>query len=419
MKKLLAILVAILMIVTTVPFAFAADVVESGNCGANGDNLTWSLDSDGVLTISGEGEMQEIFIYAYQPWEDYDYDIKEVVIEEGVTKIARAAFFALINLEKVTISSTAEFEDFDFCFTGCTSLKEFIVSPANPYYCTDEYGVVFSKDKKTLLKAFDLSDVDYVIPDTVTSVAEEAFRQIKIKSLIVNYTSMNMAAGAEVGKLIVDCDWVDIAAFESATIGELVLTNKVRYIENLAFLGAAITSAHYLGDPAKLNIGEDNDGLTDVLHYCEHKEALAPTCTEAGWEAYEYCTACDFTTKVEIPVDPDAHDIVIDKAVAPDCYNSGLAVGQHCSRCENATIAQDVIPVVDHADADGDYKCDFGCGHEFEKPAPEEPTPDTPDAPTDDSEACPDCGRPVHDDTLVQNFVCLIIMLVNLIKSMF
>ena len=32
---------------------------------------------------------------------------------------------------------------------------------------------------------------------------------------------------------------------------------------------------------------------------------------------------------------------------------------------------------------------------------------------------CEDCGRPVHEDTLVQNFICWLVMLVNLIKSMF
>ena len=323
----------------------------AGACGANGDNLTWSLDSDGVLTISGEGEMQEIFIYAYQPWEDYDYDIKEVVIEEGVTKIARAAFFALTNLEKVTISSTAEFEDFSFCFTSCNSLKEFIVSPANPYYCTDEYGVAFSKDKETLIKAVDLSDVDYVIPDTVTSVAEEAFDGIKIKSIIVNIALESMFSDAEIGKLIVDCANVEAFAFAFTTIGEVVLTNKVSFIGYSAFGGAVITSAHYLGDPANLTIdANENESLTDVLHYCEHKEALAPTCTEIGWEAYEYCTECDYTTKVEIPVAPDAHDIIIDKAVAPDCANTGLTEGQHCSRCNNATIAQEDIPALNHKD---------------------------------------------------------------------
>ena len=50
MKKTLSIILAILMIVTTIPMAFAADVVASGACGANGDNLTWSLDSDGTFS---------------------------------------------------------------------------------------------------------------------------------------------------------------------------------------------------------------------------------------------------------------------------------------------------------------------------------------------------------------------------------
>ncbi len=32
---------------------------------------------------------------------------------------------------------------------------------------------------------------------------------------------------------------------------------------------------------------------------------------------------------------------------------------------------------------------------------------------------CSDCGRPVHDDSLAQNLICFIIMLINLVKSMF
>ena len=44
-------------VVNPVLFASAADIVESGECGAEGSNLTWTLDSEGTLTISGEGEM--------------------------------------------------------------------------------------------------------------------------------------------------------------------------------------------------------------------------------------------------------------------------------------------------------------------------------------------------------------------------
>ena len=39
------------------------------------------------------------------------------------------------------------------------------------------------------------------------------------------------------------------------------------------------------------------------------------------------------------------------------------------------TIIQEIVPALSHKDADGDYKCDYGCGHEFEKPAePEDPS---------------------------------------------
>ena len=125
-------------------------------------------------------------------------------------------------------------------------------------------------------------------------------------------------------------------------------------------------------------------------------EAQAPTCTEIGWEAYEYCTACDYTTYAEkAALD---HDIVIDEAVAATCTETGLTEGQHCSRCDGATVVQEVIPATgEHTDADGDGKCDNG-GEEI---------------------ACPDCGRPAHDDTFAQNLICLIVMLINLIRSMF
>ena len=37
-------------------------------------------------------------------------------------------------------------------------------------------------------------------------------------------------------------------------------------------------------------------------HALVHHEAKAPTCTAKGWEAYDTCSRCDYTTKVEIPM---------------------------------------------------------------------------------------------------------------------
>ena len=58
----------------------------------------------------------------------------------------------------------------------------------------------------------------------------------------------------------------------------------------------------------------------DVGHSIVSVDAQAPTCTEIGWEAYEYCTACDYSTYEEIPVDTDAHtplEAVTENEVAP------------------------------------------------------------------------------------------------------
>lgn len=59
-KRLLSFVLAVLMIASLLPAAvLAADIVDSGTCGAEGDgsNLTWMLDSKGALTIRGTGEM--------------------------------------------------------------------------------------------------------------------------------------------------------------------------------------------------------------------------------------------------------------------------------------------------------------------------------------------------------------------------
>ena len=129
--------------------------------------------------------------------------------------------------------------------------------------------------------------------------------------------------------------------------------------------------------------------------FTQYNTTVEPTCDNAGVEV-AYCDAgCNVTDEKEIPM--LGHDIVIDEAVAPTCTQTGLTEGQHCSRCDDMTVVQEVIPVLDHADEDGDGKCDNG-GEDI---------------------ACPDCGRPAHDNTFIQNLICLIIMFINLIKTAF
>ena len=111
-KRLLFGVLLSMIFVCFAPHQAKAAVIKTGTCGAKGDNLTWQMEDDGTLTISGKGEMRDFDPYKDDlPWivasdEDgeYDYDdrndiafedlpIKHIVIKEGVTSIGKAAFY--------------------------------------------------------------------------------------------------------------------------------------------------------------------------------------------------------------------------------------------------------------------------------------------------------------------------------------
>jgi hypothetical protein len=73
-------------------------------------------------------------------------------------------------------------------------------------------------------------------------------------------------------------------------------------------------------------------------------EAQAPTCTEVGWEAYETCTRCDYSTYNEIP--SLGHDKVNHPAQAPTCTEVGWDAYETCTRCDYTTYNE--IPALGH-----------------------------------------------------------------------
>ena len=106
-KRILSLLLVLCLAVGMFPAASAAEAA-SGTCG---ENLTWTLDSEGTLTISGEGPMDN---YTYTgnidkiktttaPWFRDDLTVKKVVIGPGVTKLGHYAFAALRDLESVSL----------------------------------------------------------------------------------------------------------------------------------------------------------------------------------------------------------------------------------------------------------------------------------------------------------------------------
>ena len=80
-QVLLFVMVAVAAICIGRTDAKAATIVEKGSCG---DSATYTLDSDGLLTISGSGEIKE---FAF----DERKDIKKVVIQKKVGRIGYGA----------------------------------------------------------------------------------------------------------------------------------------------------------------------------------------------------------------------------------------------------------------------------------------------------------------------------------------
>ena len=79
------------------------EIIAEGICG---DNLTWKLDADGVLTISGTGDMDEFYTPEGQPWYDYRESVLKVVVEEGVTSVSSYAFYLNQNLAQVELADS-------------------------------------------------------------------------------------------------------------------------------------------------------------------------------------------------------------------------------------------------------------------------------------------------------------------------
>lgn len=120
LRRLTALALALCMLVALTSEIFAADIVASGYCGGEGDgtNLTWKLDSEGTLTISGKGKME----YGVQHGWD-SYSVKKLIVESGVESITADAFADKKMLQSVVLNEGLKSIDAR-AFFNCTNLTE-------------------------------------------------------------------------------------------------------------------------------------------------------------------------------------------------------------------------------------------------------------------------------------------------------
>ncbi len=197
MKKIISLLCAFLILFSCVSImplnASAADIVDSGTCG---ENLTWTLSSNGELTISGTGNMAS-YNSAERPWSRFLSSIRAVVIDDGVTSISDGAFIFCENIKNVSFPESLNYigiHAFRYCekltyvsipksvtfigeqvFQYCLNLQYISVDVNNPNYCNDFSGVLYNKKMTTLMQAPGAIAGNYTVPDSVTAIDAGAF----------------------------------------------------------------------------------------------------------------------------------------------------------------------------------------------------------------------------------------------------
>ena len=356
-KRLLSFVLAVLMIASLLPAtALAADIVDSGTCGAEGDgsNLTWTLDSEGVLTISGNGDMNG-YGFLSAPWH-YSSEVKSAVIADGVTSIGNEAFYHCTSLTSVTIPDSVTSIG-DRVFSYCTSLTGIWVAEGNSHYSSDASGVLFNKDKTTLVQcpgAF----AAYTIPDSVTSIGRYAF-----------YGCTSLTSVTIPGSVTS----IGVYAFDScASLISVTIPDGVTSIGDSAFdYCTSLTSVTIPGSVT--SIGDSvfyhctslasvtiPDSVTSIgryaFAYCKSLTSVAipDGVTSIGEKAFSQCTSL---TSVAIP---DSVTSIGERAfyectsltsvTIPDSVTSiGDSVFYHCTSLTSVTIPDSVTSIGDYA----------------------------------------------------------------------
>ena len=144
-----------------------------GTCGANGSYLTWELDCDGLLTISGTGDMSDYTGSTYAPWFTLSGSVKSIVIEEGVASLGSLAFANCYLVTSIEIPNSVTIIDAS-AFLGCSGLTSITVKNGNTYY-SSENGVLFNKNQTLLVTCPGGKQGVYSIPTSVIGIGTAAF----------------------------------------------------------------------------------------------------------------------------------------------------------------------------------------------------------------------------------------------------
>lgn len=242
---------------------------EDPNTGMCGENLTWELLENGVLTIRGRGRMDD-YEEAKTPWNVQN--VKDVVVEEGVTSIGNNAFKGCVELKEIQLPESVEMIG-NSAFAFCTQLKKLWLpqdlakigtaafSGCESLVSVNLSGELTEVEAETFSNCIALERI--ILPEEVTRIGENAFAGCK------NLTEVTLPETVEVlGK----------GAFVDSGLKTIVIPASMRRIEENVFSGCALEMVFYTGRKSEWKATEiaknGNEVLRSVVIHCINGDIL-------------------------------------------------------------------------------------------------------------------------------------------------
>ena len=335
-----------------------AEEVASGTCG---DNLTWMLE-DGVLTISGTGEMED-YTSGGAPWYEDRASIASLNIEDGVTSIGQYAFYTCTKITEIDIPEGVTTIG-AYAFGSCTRLKKVSFPDSYTFIESDAFnncgnvteaviGSYFlennSWDSCTLTDVFSPNGPSgVVIKDTITYVGEYSFYECSnLTYFYVDSLEQWLSYDHSTGFYLKNTNGKLYISGELAT--NLTIPDSVTSIGNYAFRNCATLTSITIPDSVT-SIGNyafcNCTGLTSIT--------IPDSVTSIGEYAFSGCTGLtsitipDSVTSIGYSVFSGCSSLT--SITIPDSIISvGNSAFRDCSNLSSITIPDSVTSIGDYA----------------------------------------------------------------------
>ena len=271
------------VVVEDVVASEAVSVIASGSCG---DDLTWVLTSDGLLTISGTGAMDDydnskFFNYFYVPWYEYREQMSALKLENGITSIGSYAFEGCSGLTGNLEIPESVTSIGDFVFYNCSGLTGNLVIPKSVTSigrfafegCSGFTGSLVIPKSVTSIESSAFSGCsgftgDLEIPESVTSIGSSAFYKcsgltgnLEIPESVTSIGSYAFSGCSGLtGNLVIPESVTSIgnSAFDSCSnfTGDLVIPESITSIGDNAFSGCSGFTGDLVIPDSVTSIGE-------------------------------------------------------------------------------------------------------------------------------------------------------------------